>query len=99
MATDQPRVYGSPNPEFIREKSLKAIYHLVRFLDALFPVYKQKKGGLWKKPSLIYTEDMLKWSNEKYIDMGMGNTCYPIFLPLTKDEFERHVYLFYISWS
>ena len=40
-AMDQPRVDSSPNPEFIR---LKAILHLVKFVDVLFPEYKQKKG-------------------------------------------------------
>ena len=44
---------GSPNPEFTREKNLKAIFHPVGFVDALFPVYKQKKTGA-KRNLLFY---------------------------------------------
>ena len=72
---------GSPNPEFIVEKNLKAIFHPVEFVDTFFPVYKKKRGGCQKVPSLIYTEYFLKWSNEKVIYMGMGDTCYPNFVP------------------
>ena len=42
-ATYQPRVGGSPNPEFIRENNLKEILHPVEFVDAIFPVYKKKR--------------------------------------------------------
>ena len=38
-ATDQPRVNGSPNSAFIREKKLKPTLNPVEFVDALFPVY------------------------------------------------------------
>ena len=29
--------------------------------------------------------------------MGMGDTCYPNFVPLMMDEFERHLYLYYFN--
>ena len=29
--------------------------------------------------------------------MGRGDTCYPIFLLFTMDEFERHLYLYYFN--
>ena len=35
-ATDQPRVSGSPNPEFIQKKILKLTLHPVEFVDAIF---------------------------------------------------------------
>ena len=41
---DQPRVNGSPNPALIREHNLKPTLRPVKFVDALFPVYKRKKG-------------------------------------------------------
>ena len=86
---------GSPNPEFIRKNNLKAISHPVEFVDALFCVYKQKNIGHQKTPSLLSTEDFLKWSNEKAIDMWMGDTCYPNFVPFIMDLFEHHLYLYY----
>ena len=27
----------------------------------------------------------------------MGDTCYPNFMPFTMDEFERHLYMYYIN--
>ena len=96
-ATEQPRVDGSPNPEFIRENNLKAVSYPVGILDSLFPVYKQKNGGHQKTPSLLSTEELLKCYNEKAIGMGMGDTCYPNFLPFTMDEFERHLYIYYFN--
>ena len=27
----------------------------------------------------------------------MGDTCYPNFVPFTMDEFERHLYMYYIN--
>ena len=60
---DKPRVDGSPNPEFIREKVLKSISHPVKFVDAIFSVYKQKRGGHQKIPYILSTKDFLKWSN------------------------------------
>ena len=81
---------GSPNIVFIQENSLKPLSYLVEFIDALFPVYKQNKGGHQNKPYFLSTEDLLKWSNEKSIDMGMGDTCYPFFL-FTMEKFERNV--------
>ena len=43
--TDQPRVNGNPNPEFIQENNLKPKFHPVEFVYALFTVYIQKKSG------------------------------------------------------
>ena len=40
---------------------------------------------------------MIKWSNEKYIDMGMGDTCYSNFLPSTMVEFKQNLYLYYFN--
>ena len=40
---------------------------------------------------------MLKSSNEKAIDMGMCDSCYPSFVLFTMDEFERHYYLYYYN--
>ena len=40
---DQPRVDSSSNPEFIKVKNLKAILYPVEFLEALLPIYKQKR--------------------------------------------------------
>ena len=88
---------GSPNPEFIRENDLKEILHPVVFLDALFPIYKQKKGGRQNKCYFLSTEYFLKWSNEKSIDMGIGDTLYPNFLPFKMDEFDRHLYIHYFN--
>ena len=78
-ATDQTRVIVSPNIEFIWEKKLKLTLHPVKFLDTIFPIKKQNKGTLQKTPSLISTEDFLNWLNEKWIDLGMDDTWYPIF--------------------
>ena len=78
---------GSPNTELIRENTLKVIWFLVEFVDAIFPVYKQKQGGSQKIPSLLYNEEFLKWPKEKAIDMGMGDTFYTNFVPFTMDEF------------
>ena len=78
---------GSPNPVFMREKILKPISRPVEFLDALFPVYNQNKGGQQNTPYLLYTEDFMGWSNEKAIDLGMGDTFYHNLVPFTMDEF------------
>ena len=39
----------------------------------------------------------MKCSNKKVIYLGMGDTCYPNFVPFTMDEFERHLYMYYIT--
>ena len=57
----------------------------------------RKKGGHQKTPSLIFTEDLMKGYNGKAIDMRMGDTRYPNFVPFTMDEFERHLYLYYLN--
>ena len=88
---------GSIKPYFIRENNLKAISHLVEFVDAIFPVYRGKSCGSQKTPSLISTEDLMKWSNEKSIAMGMGDTYYPNCVLFTMDGFERHLYLYYFN--
>ena len=80
---DQPHVNGSPHPAFIQINNFKPTLHPIKFVDTLFPVYNQKKGGHQNMPSLISTEDLMKWSNEKVIELGMGDTFYPIFFPLT----------------
>ena len=84
---------GNPNPEFIQENNLKPVFHPVEFVDALFPVYKQKKGDHQKTPSLLSTEEFLKWSNEQAIDLWVDDTLYPNCLPFNMNEFERHLYL------
>ena len=91
----QPRVNGSPNTAFIRENKLKPTSHPVKFVDDHVPVYNQNKARQINMPSLISTEDLLKLSNKKAIDLGMGDTCYDNFVPFTMDEFERHLYLYY----
>ena len=48
-------------------------------------------------PSLLYTEDLLKWSNEKAIDLGVDDTLYPNFVPFKMNEFDRHLYMSYFS--
>ena len=96
-ATDQPRVNVSQNPAFVRENNLKPIFHPFKYVDDIFPVYKQKKGGHQNTPYLLSTEDLLKWLNEKSIDLGMGDTCYPHFVPFTMDDFERNLYLYYFN--
>ena len=40
-ATDQPHVNGSPNLEFMLENNFKSTFHTVKFIDALFPVFKK----------------------------------------------------------
>jgi len=62
-ATDQPRVNGSPNPEFIQKQILKPTLHPVEFLDAICFVYKQNRGRHRKSHYLIPTEYLLKFSN------------------------------------
>ena len=54
-------------------------------------------GGRQITTSPLSTEDLLRWSNEKSINLGVGNTCYPNFLPFMMDEFERHLYLYYCN--
>ena len=49
---DQTSVEGIPNTELIRDNTLKVISCLVEFVDAIFPVYKQKKGG--RRKHLIF---------------------------------------------
>ena len=93
----QHRVNISPNVALIRERILKPILYPVKFEDTIFNVYKKNKGGHQKTPSILYTEELLKWSNEKAIDMRMGDTCYPNFVPFTMDEFERNLYLYYFN--
>ena len=93
-AKDQPRVYISPNTVFIQENNLKPVLHSAEFVDALFPVYRQKKSGQHRKISLLSTEFFLKWSNKKAVDLGMGDTCYQNFMLFTMYEFERNLYLF-----
>ena len=84
---------GNPNLEFIQENNLKPKFHPVEFVDALFPVSKQNKGGHQKTPSLLSTEDLLKWSNKKAIYLEVDDTLYPNFLLFKRNEFERHLYL------
>ena len=55
----------SPNTAYIRYNNLKPTLRSVEFLDAIFPVYKQKKSGIQDTPSLISTKDLLKWYYEK----------------------------------
>ena len=74
---------GSSNPELIRYNNLKPTPPPVKFVDALFPVYNQKKVGIQKTTSLISTEDLLKWSNKKAIHLWMSNTLYPSVLMFT----------------
>ena len=57
----QPTVDGSPNTEFIGENFFNPISHPVESLDAIFTVYKKKKGGRQNTPYLLYTEDLIKW--------------------------------------
>ena len=84
---------GNPNTEFIQENNLKPKFHPVEFVDTLFPVYKQNKGGHQKTPSLLSTEDLLKWSSLKTIYLGMDDTLYPNCLLFKKNEFEHNLYL------
>ena len=84
---------GIPNPEFIQENNLKPKSHPLEFVDALFSVYKQNKGGHQKTPYLLSTENLLKWSNEKAIDLGVDDTFYLNFVPFKMNDFERHLYL------
>ena len=93
FGTYQPCVNISPNSAFILENNLKPTLHLVKKLDALFPIYKQKKGGCQNTPSLLSTEDFLKRSNEKAIDLDVIDNCYPNFVPFIMDKFERHLYI------
>ena len=77
-ATDQPHANGIPNPAFIREKKLKPTSNPVKFVDALYPVYKRKYGGRQNTPSLISSEDLVKWSNEKLLIWGWVILAIPI---------------------
>ena len=52
---------GIPNPVFIPEKNTKPTFYLVRFLDALFPIYNQNNGGGRNTPSLLSTNFFPKW--------------------------------------
>ena len=88
---------GSPYPGFISEDSLKPILYPVEFVDALFHVYKQNKGGKQKTLSILSAEEFMNRSKEKAIDLGMGDTCYPNFVLFTMDEFERNLYLYYLN--
>ena len=54
--TYQTNVNRSPNTAFIWDNNLKLTLNQVEFLDALFPVYKQNKGGFQNTPSLLHTE-------------------------------------------
>ena len=85
-AKDKTCINCSPNAVFIREINLEPTSYPVEFLDALFPVYNQKKVGRQNTPSIIYNEDFMKWSNEEVIELGMGDTCNPNFVPFTMDE-------------
>ena len=64
-AMEHPHVNESPNTAYIRYNNLKPTLRSVEFLDAIFPVYKQKKSGIQDTPSLISTKDLLKWYYEK----------------------------------
>ena len=86
---------GSPNIAFICKKLLMTTFHSVKFVDTIFPAYKQKIGGHRRTLSLFSTVDLLKWSNEKAIYMGIGDTYYPNFMPLTMDEFKLHLYIYH----
>ena len=88
---------SNPNRVFIIEKFLKFISHPVKIVDGIFLVYKQKKGEHQNTPSLISTEYLLKWSNKKELYLGIGDTCYPNFVPFAMDEFKRHIYLYYLN--
>ena len=88
-ATGKPRVNSSPNSELIHKKFLKPTLHPVKFVDAIFPVYKQNKVWSRKSPSLLSTEDFLKWKNEKAIYLGMGDNLYPNFVPLVMYYFNK----------
>ena len=69
---------GSPNPVFTRDKNLKPILYPVEFVDAIFPVYKKKKGGRRNTPSLLSYEEFLKCSNEKRLIWGWVILVIPI---------------------
>ena len=92
-ATDQTCANISLSPEFIQDKMFKPTPHPVEFVDAIFPVYKQKEGGHQKTPSHLSTEYLPKQSNEEAIDLGMGDTCYPNSVPLMMYDFGRNLYL------
>ena len=76
---------------------MKTTFHPIEFADAIFTVYKKNEGGRQTKPSLLSTEELPKLSNEKSIDLGMGDTNFPNFVLFTIDEFERNLYLFYLN--
>ena len=78
-ATDQPRMNISSNPTFAREIKLNPTLYPFKFMDALFPVYNQTKGGCQKTPLFISFEELTKRSNEESIDLEMGDTFYPNF--------------------
>ena len=63
-------------------------------MDTLLHVYNQKKGGRQMTPYLLSTKDFLKRSNERAIDLGMGDTCYTNFVFFAMDEVEQHLYLY-----
>ena len=63
-------------------------------MDTFLPVYNQKKGGRQKTPYLLSTKDFRKWSNEKAIDLGMGETCYTNCVPFVMDEVKQHLYMY-----
>ena len=70
-ATYQPCADRSPNTEFIRENNLEPISHPVEVLDAI-SLSTNKKGGRQKTHSILYTQDLLEWYNEKAVGMGTG---------------------------
>ena len=84
---------GSPNKGFIRENILNPNYHPVKYVDSIFPVYNKKKGGSLNTPSILSTEDLMKWSNEKWINLGVGDMFYPNYVPFMMYQFERNLYL------
>ena len=77
-AVDKPRVDDVQNPVFMGEKILKPIFHPVKFVYALFPVYRQNKVGVQNTPYLLYTQEFLKCSNKKRLIWGWVILVIPI---------------------
>ena len=67
---DQPIVTVSPHQVFIWENDFKPTSHPVKILDTLFPVYKKNNGGHQKTTSILYTEDLLNWTNKNRLIWG-----------------------------
>ena len=60
---------------FHKREQLEGVFATGIIYRRSFSCLQGKKGGSQKTPSILYTEDLLKWYNEKAIDMGMGDTC------------------------